>query len=155
MCIPVICTFPGKPRLSEVLPVLALGWPEHCWAQATLSQEVQEKSCPLQYQGMVQPFPCSLHSTETLGELCSLPTSPSAASRPPLALCPTEETWVPLDHFGQPGGASWKWRWHIQVSLAFSPLVHPTAHPLPMWQPSLCHDQLPKESTGHRLHSQK
>lgn len=61
MCIPTICTFPGNPRLSEVLPRLA---PELIKAWVNLSQQAQEKSCPAQSQGVVWRFPHSLHNRD-------------------------------------------------------------------------------------------
>lgn len=79
------------------------------------------------------------------------PTPPWGALRLIDALCPTAKTSASLGHFGHPRRAFWKWSWHIQFSLPFSSL----AQPLPRWQSSLCRDQLPEESAGHSLHSQK
>lgn len=102
MCIPVICTFPGKPGLSEVLPMLALGQPEHQWARATLPQEAQEKSCPAQCRGMAQPFPCSLHSRKTLGEVWPLATTALIRTQTLVSsvshrknVCSTRSFWTP------------------------------------------------------------
>lgn len=151
MSIPAICTFPGNPGLSEVLPVLAPSWSKHKWAWVTLSQEAKEKSCPAQSQGMVQSFPQPLRNREALGELSSSPTTPSAAFRPSSALCPTEETQGPLAHAGKLGRASCEWTWRIQVSLSLFTSAHYTAQPPPRWQPS--HDC--QSAWWHSPHSQK
>lgn len=155
MCIPVICTFPGNPGLSEVLPRLAPNWSKHWWAWVTLSQKAQEKSCPAHSQGMVQWFPHSLQNREPLGELSSSPTTPSAALGPSAALCPTEKTQGPLARVGQLGGASCEWTWQIQVSLSLFSLAHHTAQALPRWQSSLCHDCQRRMYNDTSLHSQK
>lgn len=141
MSIPVICTFPGNPGLSEVLPVLAPSWLKHWWAWVTLSQEAQEKSCPAQSQGMVLPFPHSLHNRDTLGEFSSSPT-PSAAFRPSSALC-----WWENRGNTRSTGSCWTiqrsilWMDMTNSSLSVSLFLNQyTAQPLPRWQPSLCHD---------------
>lgn len=60
--------------LIEVLAVLALGWTEHQWAQATFHQETQKKTCPVWCQGMAQLFLYFPDTRETSGSSALLPT---------------------------------------------------------------------------------
>lgn len=60
--------------LFEVLAVLALGWTEHQWAQATYHQETQKKTCPVWCQRMAQLFLYFPDNRETSRSSASLPT---------------------------------------------------------------------------------
>lgn len=152
MCILVICTFRSKPGLWKFAnPGCGMIRARMCLSHLS-TRGTEELFCAMLRDSTAISMFLHVPSRKTPGLLFSLPTSPSAAPRPSSALCPTEKAWAPLGHFGQPRDASWKWRWHDQVSPALFPLAHHTAQPLPKWQPRLCHDQ---KSARHSLHYQK